>query len=113
MPYVHTTVSTKLDDAKREALSNVFRALSIDVLAKPAEYVMTAFNDETPMAFQHTTEPCANIRVEVCGDYPPGAPAKMTAVITAAVVKECGVKADRVFVMYYNTPHVGWNGVNF
>lgn len=113
MPYFHTTVTTKLDDAKRENLSKVFRSICAEFLAKPEELVMTSFNDETPMSFQHTTEPCANIKVEVLGDYPSGAPAKMTPVITAAVEKECGIKADRMFIMYSSVQNVGWNGSNF
>jgi phenylpyruvate tautomerase len=113
MPYIHTTVSTKLDDAKRANLTTAFKTVCSKVLAKPEEYVMTAFNDETPIAFRGTTDPCACIRVEVYSEYAPAAPAKATPVITAAVSKECGIPADRIYVVYYSTPHVGWNGNNF
>jgi phenylpyruvate tautomerase len=49
----------------------------------------------------------------VYSEYAPAAPAKATPVITAAVSKECGIPADRIYVVYYSTPHVGWNGNNF
>lgn len=113
MPFIHATLSTQLDDTKRANLTAAFKKVCVDALDKPADFVMTAFNDNTPMAFQNSTAPCAYIRVEVYGDYAPGAPAKVTPVITAAVTKECGIPADRIYVLYYHTPHVGWSGQNF
>lgn len=113
MPFIHTTVSTKLDAAKRANLTSAFKAISTQALSKPASFIMTAFNDESPMSFQDTTEPAACVRVDVYEEYPPNAPAEMTPVITAAVSKECGIPADRIYVFYYSTPYVGWNGNNF
>ncbi|KPI89531.1 macrophage migration inhibitory factor-like protein (MIF2) [Leptomonas seymouri] len=113
MPFIHTTVSTKLDNAKRANLSKAFKAICREALGKPEDFVMTAFNDDTPIEFQNSTEPAAHIRVEVLGTYAPTAPAKVTPAITAAVAKECGIPAARIYVLYFCTPYVGWNGSNF
>ncbi|KPA81173.1 macrophage migration inhibitory factor-like protein (MIF2) [Leptomonas pyrrhocoris] len=112
MPFLHTIVSTKLDDAQRAHLTKAFKTICREVFNKPEEFVMTAFNDETPMAFRDSTGPAAYIRVEVFGTYEPTDPAKATPAITAVVTKECGIPADRIYILYYGTPHIGWNGVN-
>ncbi|KAK7202023.1 macrophage migration inhibitory factor-like protein [Novymonas esmeraldas] len=113
MPLVQTFVSTPLDDAQRANLAEVYRAVVRDVLGKPENLVMTTFHDRTPTHFSGTTDPVAYVRIEALGGYGPSEPERVTAIVTAAVTKECGIPADRIFVVYFAPLHCGWNGTNF
>ncbi|KAG5495147.1 hypothetical protein JKF63_02201 [Porcisia hertigi] len=113
MPFLHTIVSTPLDDDKRSKLSSVYRTVCREELGKPEDFVMTAFSDGVSIEFQGSTKPAAYVRVEILGTYAAAQPKRMTPRITEAITKECGIPADRIYVLYYTTQHCGWNGTNF
>ncbi|AYU82164.1 macrophage migration inhibitory factor-like protein [Leishmania infantum JPCM5] len=113
MPFLQTIVSVSLDDQKRANLSTAYRMICREELGKPEDFVMTAFSDNTPMSFQGSTAPAAYVRVECWGEYAPSKPKMMTPRISAAITKECGIPAERIYVFYYSTKHCGWNGANF
>nr|AKK31301.1 macrophage migration inhibitory factor-like protein [Leishmania amazonensis] len=113
MPVIQTFVSTPLDYHKRENLAQVYRAVTRDVLGKPEDLVMMTFHDNTPMHFFGSTDPVAYVRVEALGGYGPSEPEKVTSIVTAAITKECGILADRIFVLYFSPLQCGWNDTNF
>lgn len=113
MPVVQTFVSTPLSDEQRAKLAKVYRGVTRDIFGKPENLVMMTFHDSTPMHFFGTTDPVAYVRVEALGGYGPTEPQRATQAITAAVTAECGIPGDRVFVLYFECLHAGWNGVNF
>ncbi|KAG5469457.1 hypothetical protein LSCM1_02678 [Leishmania martiniquensis] len=113
MPFLQTTISMPLDDQKRASLSQAYRTLCSEELGKPEDFVMTAFSDNVPIVFQGSADPAACVRVEIWGNYTSSQPKKMTPKITTAITKECGIPADRIYVLYYSTQHCGWSGANF
>ncbi|KAG5494368.1 hypothetical protein GH5_02383 [Leishmania sp. Ghana 2012 LV757] len=113
MPVIQTFVSTLLEHHKREHLAQVYRSITRDVLGKPENLTMMTFHDNVPMHFFGSTDPVAYVKVEALGGYGPSEPKMMTSIITAAVTRECGIPADRIFVLYYSPLQCGWNGTNF
>ncbi|KAG5469456.1 hypothetical protein LSCM1_02677 [Leishmania martiniquensis] len=113
MPVFQTCVSTSFSHQKRENLAQVYRAITRDVLGKPEDLTMMTFHDNVPMHFFGSADPVAYIKVEALGGYGPSEPVRVTSLVTAAVAKECGIQADRIYVLYFSPLQCGWNGVNF
>ncbi|KAG5469099.1 hypothetical protein LSCM4_02495 [Leishmania orientalis] len=113
MPFLQTITSVPLDVEKRASLSKAYCTLCREELGKPEDFVMTAFSDNVPIVFKGSEDPAAYVRVEILGNYTSSQPKMMTPRMTEAIKKECGIPADRIYVLYYSTQHCGWNGANF
>lgn len=114
MPYIHTTTTAKLTDAKKDTLAKRFgKAISV-IPGKTEAHLMLGFQDETPMYFAgENDKPMAFIEVKILGTSTKEHFSNLTAEICTILGEELGISGDCVYVEYVEATHWGWNGSNF
>lgn len=113
MPYIATTTSVKLNDAKRSALQQAMGEAIRLIPGKSEAWLMLSWKDETPMAFQGSQEPCAICEVKIYGKASPADYDRLTGALCDIMAKHAGVPSSRVYVTYQEIDNWGFDGGNF
>lgn len=113
MPYIKTTTNVKIPAPTYECLKAEF-AEAIELFPGKSEaWLMVAFEDETPMYFKGSPDPCAMVEVNLFGSVQPAAADAMSARVCAFLGEELGIDPARIYIKYSGTENWGWNGHNF
>ena len=113
MPFIsmktNASVPAKTGTSIRSGLGEAIRLLP----GKTESWLMLSLEDQLPMAFAGTEDPCAMVQVQVYGHQEPSSYNRLTEAVTALLSKELGIDPSRIYVAYQETMNWGWNGSNF
>jgi hypothetical protein len=114
MPYIKTTTSVTLDDAKKESLkSKLGQAIAL-IPGKSEAWLMLSFEDGAFMSFRgDTSEDYAFADVSLYGSASDAAYDRLTQAICEIYNEELGIPLSNIYVKYEEVSHWGWNGSNF
>lgn len=114
MPYIRTTVSNELTDAKREAIKAKFGQAIALIPGKSESWLMLTFEDKMNMYFKgDCSEDYAYLEVSIFGSTSDAAYDRLTAALSEIVNEELGIDRANIYIKYEQADHWGWNGVNF
>ena len=114
MPFIGTRVNIVLDEDKRERLKNRWDQAITLLPGKSPQWLMAGFEDGVSLSFQGDHQsPAAFVEVKVFGAVDAAASDRLTAAIPQALQEECGIAANRVYIVYEEIENWGWNGHNF
>ena len=114
MPYIRTTVSNELTDAKREAIKAKFGQAIALIPGKSESWLMLTFEDKMNMYFKgDCSEDYAYLEVSIFGSTSDAAYDRLTAALSEIVNEELGIDRANIYIKYEEADHWGWNGVNF
>ena len=114
MPYIRTTVSNELTDAKREAIKAKFGQAIALIPGKSESWLMLTFEDKMNMYFKgDCSEDYAYLEVSIFGSTSDAAYDRLTAALSEIVNEELGIDRSNIYIKYEQADHWGWNGVNF
>ena len=114
MPYIRTTVSNELTDAKREAIKTKFGQAIALIPGKSESWLMLTFEDKMNMYFKgDCSEDYAYLEVSIFGSTSDAAYDRLTATLSEIVNEELGIDRANIYIKYVEADHWGWNGVNF
>lgn len=114
MPFIKTTTSVTISDAKKDALKEKLGQAIALIPGKSESWLMLAFDDGIRMSFKgNTDEDYAFADVSVFGSASDAAYDRLTAAICEILNEELGIKMSNIYVKYEESNHWGWNGSNF
>ena len=113
MPYIKTTTTAKIDNEKKQALTEAFgRAIEL-IPGKSERWLMLGFFGEVDMTLAGTAEGgAAMIEVQLLGSASSGAKSDLTAALTSEASSILGVSPGRIYINYSEFDTWGWNGQN-
>lgn len=114
MPCIKTTVTKKIDENQKNSLIKKYGQAIALFPGKSETWLMLAFHDETPMAFQGNSDSdFAFVEVSLLGSASDDAYDRMTQALTQIVNEELGIAPSCIYIKYEECEHWGWNGGNF
>lgn len=113
MPFINTKTTTTLSNAKKDALTVEIASITRECLGKGENWVMTGYEDNVSLSFQGRNSDIAYVEVKCFGTPSTAGTSQMTARLTALLVRELTIPADRIYIAYFPTDAWGWNGNNF
>ena len=114
MPYVKIQTNRTVDEDLKEKLLLAASSLVSGLLGKPERYVMTALQDDLPMTFAGTADPCAFIECKSIGLHE-SKTRELSAGLTGLVTEELDILPDRVYIEFADSKGSmwGWDGGTF
>jgi phenylpyruvate tautomerase PptA (4-oxalocrotonate tautomerase family) len=113
MPFINVKTNVSISPQKEESLKAAFGKAITCVPGKSENWLMVGFEPDCRLWFKGSSEPVAMVEVSVFGSSSADAYSKLTSSVSESLCAELGLKKDRIFVRYAETPHWGWNGSNF
>jgi len=113
MPFINVKTNVSISPQKEEALKAAFGKAIACIPGKSESWLMVGFEPDSRLWFKGSSEPAAMVQISVFGSSSKDAYGKLTGSVSDSLNAELGVKKDRIFVGYAETPHWGWNGSNF
>lgn len=113
MPFIQTKTNVSLSADQKESLQQALGKAIAIIPGKSEQWLMLSFDDQVPMAFAGTNDPCAMVQVLVYGNPNPDAYSSLTEEITSVLHHTLNIDPARIYVAYQETHNWGWNGANF
>jgi phenylpyruvate tautomerase PptA (4-oxalocrotonate tautomerase family) len=112
MPYIK--IQTNGEVGSKEGFLKKLSAEMAEKLSKPESYIMTALEADLKMTFAGNTEKTAFIELKSIG-LAESMTGELSGFICDFVEKELGIKKDRVYIDFADSPGAmwGWNGGTF
>ena len=88
--------------------------LVAELLSKPEKYLMISFEDDTPMVFATTDEPCAYLELKSIG-IPADRTSEISKHLCSLMESELDISKERIYIEFNDVPrHMwGWNSGTF
>lgn len=113
MPYIKTTTTAKINNEKKQALTEAFGKAIELIPGKSERWLMLGFSGDTPMALGGDSESGAAImEVQLLGAAERTHLDALTAELTKILSDALGISKDRIYVNYTSFDTWGWNGEN-
>ncbi len=112
MPFINVKTNAPIPFHKEESIKSVL-GQSIKLLPGKSEgALMVAFDANAHLWFRGTNDLAAIVEVSAFGTCAKDAYNDLTGAICENLSAELGLKKERIFVKYTETPYWGWNGSN-
>lgn len=112
MPYIELKTNIKAQDSVPNLKSRFGQAISI-IPGKTERWLMVSVQDDIPMCFGGSDDPCAIATVSLFGSASRSDYDKMTHALTEIIKEETGISADRIYIKYEEVSTWGYGGANF
>lgn len=114
MPYINSTITTKLSKDKEELIKAKLGEIIAEIPGKSEEWLMVGFKEEHTLYFRgEKKEKAAFIEVKIFGT----AERKYKEAITSKVCKlfeeELSIQKDSIYIVFEEVKDWGWNGMMF
>lgn len=111
MPFISTRVNCPVDQAQEKELARRFGRDIALIPGKTEDWLMLQFEDNCRMYFKgDCSQKLAFVKVMLYGKAGGGAYDDLTRAITQSLGDVLGISADKTYVEYETTEHLGWNG---
>ena len=104
MPFIQISTSSKSivdNDLLQKELSKTIA----DLTGKPERYVMTMIQNNTPMTFAGSDEPCCFIKLKSIGSLNPSSMSKS---LCDLIASKTNIKANRIYVEFIDVKASNW-----
>lgn len=114
MPLLAITTNQSIAPEIQSGLVRHASSLVARMLGKPERYVMVSLNENTPMSFSGSDDPCAYIELKSIG-LPTDRTAEFSKQLCEFMTAETGISAERVYIEFSDAErHLwGWNQATF
>ena len=113
MPFINVKTNLAIDDKLKESIKNKFGESIALIPGKTEHWLMVGIEDNLSLYFQGDDSPCCIVEIKVYGKSSSSAYEKLTEDITSFLSSALNLKADRIYVAYFETPYWGFAGSNF
>ncbi|PJI07408.1 MULTISPECIES: phenylpyruvate tautomerase MIF-related protein [Clostridium] len=111
MPFINSTVTVKLNEAKKDKLKAEFGKLIEILPGKSESWLMIGFKDNYPLYFKgEKKDKAAFIEVKIYGGADKASKNKLTSEISSLIEKELSIPKDSIYITIEEISDWGWNG---
>jgi len=107
MPYLKIETNRVIGDIEAEDLKHALEKVIMDVMGKPLERIMVAF-DQIDMDFGGSNEACAYAQLQSLGGLSKEVNDELCVKFCAAITNNIHVPADRIFINFIHLERDHW-----
>lgn len=114
MPLLTLSISTKIDDSRKEILLGQLSSMVAESLHKPEKYVMVTVEEKAIM-MSGTTAPAAFVSLKSIGGISDEGNKSISKKMCDLLKEQLGIEQDRVYMNFSDVErgNWGWNGGTF
>lgn len=114
MPYINLKTTKALDAGTKERLKSEFGRAVECFPGKTERWLMVNIEGDCSMWLSgDSSSDCAMLEVSVMGKANEKAFDDMSNALCSIMENVADIRADRVYIKYFEAEHWGWNGTNF
>lgn len=114
MPYINSTLSVKLTDAKRETIKAKLGQIITEIPGKSEEWLMVGFKEEHALYFRgDKKDKAAFVEVKIFGTADRKYKEAITSKVCSLFEGELSIPKDSIYITFDEVKDWGWNGAMF
>lgn len=114
MPYINSTITTKLSKEKEEKVKAKLGKIIAEIPGKSEEWLMVGFKEENTLYFRgERKEKAAFVEIKIFGTAERKYKEAITSKVCSLFEEELSIPKDSIYIVFDEVKDWGWNGMMF